>query len=68
VLYVFRTVRNTQAAGGAEFVPELVHNRSGVGSHFVVTDMNADGMNDIVTSANLGTYVFLNLRKKAAAK
>lgn len=65
VLYVYRTVRNKRAPGGAEFVPELVHNRSGVGSHFVVKDMNGDGMNDIITSANLGTFVFQNLRKKA---
>jgi hypothetical protein len=36
----------------------------GVGSHFVVTDMNGDGMPDIVTSTNLGTFVFQNLRKK----
>ena len=64
VLYVYRTVRNKQAPGGAEFVPELVHNRSGVGSHFVVADMNNDGMPDIVTSANLGTFVFLNMRPK----
>jgi hypothetical protein len=53
---------------GAEFVPDLVNNRSGVGSHFVVADMNGDGMNDIITSANLGTYVFLNLRKKPAPR
>ena len=64
VLYVYRTVRNKQAPGGAHFVPELVHNRSGVGSHFVVADMNRDGMNDIITSANLGTFVFQNMRKK----
>jgi hypothetical protein len=68
VLYVFRAVRNKQAPGGAEFVPELVNNRSGVGSHFVVGDMNGDGMTDIITSANLGTYVFLNLHKKPGAK
>ena len=49
----------------ATAAPELVHNRSGVGSHFIVTDMNGDGMNDIITSANLGTFVFLNVRKKA---
>jgi hypothetical protein len=65
VLYVYRTVRNKQAPGGAEFVPEMVHNRSGLGSHFVVADMNNDGMPDIVTSANLGTFVFINLRKKS---
>src|SRR4029077_2346320 len=33
VLYWYRTVRNPKAEGGAEFVPELIHNRSGVGSH-----------------------------------
>ena len=64
VLYIFRTVRNAKAPGGAEFVPELVHNRSGVGSHMVIGDMNKDGMNDIVVSVNIGTYVFENLRKK----
>ena len=64
VLYVYRAVRNKQAPGGAEFIPELVHNRSGVGSHIVVTDMNNDGMPDIVTSTNLGTFIFMNQRKK----
>lgn len=68
VLYVFRTVRNKQAPGGAEFVPELVNNRSGVGSHIVVGDMNGDGMPDIITSANLGTYVFVNLHKKPGTR
>ena len=43
---------------------ELVHNRSGVGSHIVVTDMNGDGMPDIVTSTNLGTFVFQSFRRK----
>ena len=43
VLYVYRTVRNPKAPGGAEFVPELVHNRSGVGSHLSVVDLNKDG-------------------------
>ena len=67
MLYLYRLVRNKQAPGGAEFVPELVHNRSSVGSHFVVTDMNCDGMPDIVTSTNLGTFVFKNLRKKRSS-
>jgi hypothetical protein len=58
VLYVYRTVRNPKAEGGAEFVPELVHNRSGVGSAFQVADLNKDGALDIVTSGNRGTFVF----------
>ena len=66
VVYVFRTVRDKAAPGGARFEPELVNNRSGVGSHFVVEDVNGDGMNDIITSENLGTFVFLNLHKKPA--
>ena len=52
--------RAEKAEGGAEFVPELIHNRSGVGSQFVVTDMNGDGAPDIVISCVKGTFVFWN--------
>ena len=41
-----------------EFVPELVHNRSGVGSAFDVVDLNKDGRRDIVTATGFGTFVF----------
>ena len=58
VLYVYRTVRNASAPGGAEFVPELIHNRSGVGSRLDALDLNQDGAVDIVTSANRGTFIF----------
>ena len=60
VLYWYRTVRNPKAEGGAEFVPELIHNRSGVGSQFVVTDLNGDGAPDVVISCVKGTFVFWN--------
>lgn len=60
VVYVYKTRRNPRAPGGAEFVPELVHNRSGVGSRFAIADLNGDGSNDIITSANFGTFVFFN--------
>jgi hypothetical protein len=63
VLYWYRTVRNPKAEGGAEFVPELIHNRSGVGSQFVVTDLNGDGAPDIVISCVKGTFVFWNQMK-----
>jgi hypothetical protein len=58
VLYVYKTVRNPKAPGGAEFVPELIYNRSGVGSNMVVQDLNKDGALDIVTSTNMGTFIF----------
>jgi hypothetical protein len=60
VLYYYRTVRNPKAPGGAELVPELIHNRSGVGSTVAAVDVNGDGAVDILTSTDRGTFVFLN--------
>jgi hypothetical protein len=65
VLYVYKTVRNPKAPGGAEFVPELIHNQSGVGSDVLAVDLNKDGAMDIVTSTKLGTFIFWG---KARAK
>ncbi len=62
-LYWFRTVRNRKAPGGAEFVPELIHNRSGVGSQFSAADLNKDGAMDIVTSSVRGTFIFWGRRR-----
>jgi hypothetical protein len=59
VLYVYRTVRNKQAPGGAEFVPELVHNQSGAGSQVLAVDLNKDGVMDLVTAGELGAFAFL---------
>ena len=70
VLYWYKTVRNPKAEGGAEFVPELIHNRSGVGSHFAAVDLNHDGAIDIITSTNKGTFIFwgkMRAPKKSAA-
>jgi hypothetical protein len=58
VLYSYRTVRNKAASGGAEFVPELIHNASGAGSQIVAQDLNKDGINDVVTSGELGAFIF----------
>ena len=60
MIYIYRTVRNPKAPGGAEFVPELVHNRSGVGSAFDVIDINKDGKPDIAVATAYGTQVFLS--------
>ena len=65
VLYVYRTVRNPKAPGGAEFVPELIHNRSGVGSHLAVVDLDKNGSAEIITSTKRGTFIFWNNWKSA---
>jgi hypothetical protein len=64
VLYVYRTVRNRNAPGGAEFVPELVHNQSGAGSQVLAVDLNKDGAIDIVTSTTQGVFVFFGTRTR----
>ncbi len=58
VLYIYHTVRDKSAPGGARFVPELIHNRSGVGSMVTVADLNGNGAMDIITSTNRGTFIF----------
>lgn len=72
VLYWYRTVRARTAPGGARFVPQLIHNRSGAGSDVLAVDLNKDGAVDIVTSTDRGTFIFWNTpgrgRKKMARK
>jgi hypothetical protein len=60
VLYWYHTVRNKNAPGGAEFVPELIHNRSGAGSQVTAIDLNKDGAIDLISATNRGTFIFWN--------
>jgi hypothetical protein len=64
LLYVYLTVRDKKAPGGARFVPELVHNRSGAGSDVTTADLNNDGAVDIITSTDRGTFIFWNMGSK----
>ncbi|MGE0406189.1 MAG: FG-GAP repeat domain-containing protein, partial [Candidatus Korobacteraceae bacterium] len=64
----YRTVRNPKAPGGAEFVPHLIHNRSGMGSHVALVDLNKDGMLDIITATRRGTFIFWNQWKKTSSQ
>jgi hypothetical protein len=68
VLYVYRTVRNPKAPGGAEFVPELIDNHSGAGSDLLATDLNKDGVLDIVTATRFGTFIFWGKPHQARAQ
>jgi hypothetical protein len=68
VLYWYRTVRNPKAPGGAEFVPELIHNRSGVGSNICAADLNGDGAVDIVTATDRGVFIFWGKPRAGTAK
>ncbi len=56
MLYWFELRRS---GGSPEFIMHEIDNDSGVGTQFEVTDMNADGKLDIVTSNKKGVYVFL---------
>ncbi|HEV2597826.1 VCBS repeat-containing protein [Sphingopyxis sp.] len=60
VLYWYETVRDPSAPGGAQFVPHLIHNRSGVGSELLAADLDGDGHSDLVTSTRFGTAIFWN--------
>ena len=58
VLYWFELARQN---GKVEFIPHKIDDNSGVGTQFEVTDLNADGRPDIVTSNKKGVHVFLQL-------
>ena len=51
-----------------QFVPELVHNRSGAGSDVLAVDLNKDGAIDIISSTNRGTFIFWNKQAKKRQK
>ena len=68
VIYWYRTVRDKNAPGGARFVPELINNRSGVGSQVEAVDLNNDGAVDIITPTDRGIFIFWNKIKQVKKK
>ena len=62
VLYWFKLVRRPK--GQVDWMPYLIDNAHGAGRQQVVTDLNKDGVPDIVNSGRLGAYVFFG--KKGA--
>ncbi len=63
VNYVFLLRRDAQAEGGARFIPQLIDDASGLGTQVVATDVNGDGVPDVLTSSKLGAFVFLTQKK-----
>jgi hypothetical protein len=51
--------RLTHGPGGVAFQRQLIHGDSGVGTQFVVTDVDGDGKKDVVTSNKKGVFVHL---------
>lgn len=56
VLYWFELKRDGK--GGAEYVPHLIDNDSGVGTQFWAGDINGDGKPDFVVANKHGVFVF----------
>ena len=63
VLVWFELQRNGgTTAGNVAFVPHVIDSDSGVGTQFVVADMDGDGRPDVVTSNKKGVYVHFQRR------
>ncbi|QDU41015.1 FG-GAP repeat protein [Maioricimonas rarisocia] len=63
VLYWFRTVRQEQdGKPTVDFVPYRIDDNSGVGVEVKATDINGDGLPDVVVGNKRGTFVHLQQR------
>ncbi|MCC6234809.1 MAG: VCBS repeat-containing protein [Verrucomicrobiales bacterium] len=61
VLYWFRLVRGADRS--VDFVPYLIDAESGVGTQVVASDLNGDGLPDIVVGNKRGVFVFQQQKK-----
>jgi len=61
VIYWFKLVRS--ADGAVDFIPYLIDDQSGVGTQVVTSDINGDGLPDIVVGNKRGTFVHLQEKK-----
>jgi hypothetical protein len=60
-LYWFEARKSSD--GLVTFTPHEIDDASGVGTQFLVSDFNGDGLLDIIVSNKRGTYVFEQIRK-----
>ncbi len=59
-LYWFEARKS--ADGRTHFTPHVIDNDSGIGTQFAVTDVNGDGLPDVVVSNKKGVFVFEQVR------
>ncbi|HMJ91306.1 MAG TPA: VCBS repeat-containing protein [Candidatus Acidoferrum sp.] len=64
VLYWFKLVRNADKT--IDWVPHRIDSDSGVGTQVVATDMNGDGLPDVVVGNKKGTFVHIHSMKKVS--
>jgi hypothetical protein len=64
VVYWFKLVRNADKS--IDWVPFFVDDDSGVGTQVVATDVNGDGLPDIVVGNKKGTFVHLHEARKVS--
>jgi hypothetical protein len=62
MLYWFEAKRGGD--GMVKFTPHVIDDDSGIGTQFVVADINGDKLPDVVVSNKKGTFVFEQQRKK----
>jgi hypothetical protein len=62
MLYWFEAKKGKD--GLTTFTPHVIDDDSGIGTQFTVTDINGDGLLDVVTSNKKGTFLFEQVRAK----
>lgn len=65
-LYWFENQRGSD--GMTKFIPHVIDEDSGIGTQFMVTDFNGDGLLDIVVSNKKGVFLFEQQRNSTALK
>lgn len=58
VVYWFELRRDKEK--GAQFIPHLIDDNSGVGTQVTATDLNGDGIPDVIVGNKKGTFIHLS--------